>query len=199
VTDYTDPRRPFQVAFSDPPCYDATPAASGCNAANASGAEADPGAWSTHWYNGYIYESDIIEGLNIWDIDEPWWENTLDLSHLNPQTMTARMTCRVSARGALRQGQRGRLRIAVRVNGQALDDMRVTLRGAGVRKAAMTNAAGNATVAVRPNRAGTLRLSSGALNVSRCATSRRVAAARRASGVAGTGTGGGAALSGRAV
>jgi hypothetical protein len=193
VTDYTDSRAPFQVAFSDPPCYDADTATTGCQGTQ------DPGAWSTHWYNGLIYESDIFEGINIWDINESWWENALDLPFLNPQTMVDRMTCRVTATGSLRQNRTTRLRIAVRVNGQGLDDMRVALRGAGVSRAVLTNASGNASVAVRPRRAGSLRVSSGALNVSNCATTKRVArAARRGSGVAGAGAGGGgAALSGR--
>jgi hypothetical protein len=196
VTDFTDPQNPRQVAFSDPPCYDANPNVSGCQAASPTTGDADPGAWSTHWYNNYIYESDIIEGLNIWDINEPWWENTLRLPFLNPQTQTEVMTCRVTASGTLRQNRSTRLRLSVRVNGQALGGMRVSLRGAGVNRAVTANASGNASVALRPRRSGTIRVSSGALNVNACSTSKRVAAAPRRAGNKGGGTGG-AGLTGR--
>jgi LVIVD repeat len=180
VTDFTDPQNPRQVAFSDPPCFDANPTLGGCQAAAPGFGDVDPGAWSTHWYNGLIYESDILEGLNIWDIAEPWWENTLTLPFLNPQTATERMDCTIRATGRLRQNRRSALRIAVRVNGQALDAMRVTLRGAGVSRTVTANADGNASVMLRPRRKGTLRLRSSSLNVFPCATAKRVAAAPRA-------------------
>ena len=194
VVDFTDPARPQQVAFSDPPCFDANPALGGCQAAAPGFGDVDPGAWSTHWYNDLIVESDILEGLNIWTLSEPWWRNALTLPYLNPQTATRRMTCRVSAAGSLRQNRRSRLGLTVRVNGQALANLRVTVRGAGVNRTAMTNAAGTAAMVVRPSRAGTVRITSGALNVSECRTSKRVAAAPRR----GPRGGGGPALTGRA-
>jgi hypothetical protein len=51
-------------------------------------------------------------------------------------------------------------------------------------------------VALRPRRSGTIRVSSGALNVNACSTSKRVAAAPRRAGNKGGGTGG-AGLTGR--
>ena len=46
------------------------------------------GDWSTHFYNGKIYESDIRRGLIIWDLDHDLMRRvrTPDLS--NPQTQT---------------------------------------------------------------------------------------------------------------
>jgi hypothetical protein len=44
------------------------------------------GDWSSHIYNGKIYESDITRGLFTWDIDERDLERSMRLRHLNPQT-----------------------------------------------------------------------------------------------------------------
>jgi hypothetical protein len=151
------------------------------------------GAWSTHWYNGEMYESDIPRGLAIYDVTESWWDTALTVPFLNPQTMTDLLTCRVTATGALRARQRTLLRASVRVNGQAVPGMNVRFRGAGVSRSLQTNASGVASARVKPSTAGRVRITASELNVSACAASKRVAAARR-TGVAG---GGGAALSGR--
>jgi hypothetical protein len=197
VVDMTNPQNPQQVAWSDPPCYDANPTVNGCQAAAATGGDADPGEWSTHWYNGNVYASDIFEGINIWDVAEPWWENAVNLRFLNPQTQTERLTCRATARGNLRAGRRGTLHVTVRVNGQALRGMNVTVRGHRINRTAQTGANGMAMFALRPSRAGTLRVSANELNVAPCNTSRRVARAPSRGGTAGAGAGGGAGLTGR--
>ncbi len=71
VTDFTDPANPQTVGFSDP----------------------DPiqppnlgGAWSTYWYNNFIYESEIQTGLNLFRLSDKATAGQLRLSHLNPQT-----------------------------------------------------------------------------------------------------------------
>ena len=72
VVDYTDPTEPEQIAWSDPPCFDADPVAAGFQGPRIRA------RWSTHWYNSHIYASDIFEGINIWDVvgeDSRWWEN----------------------------------------------------------------------------------------------------------------------------
>jgi hypothetical protein len=43
------------------------------------------GDWSTYWYNGDIYQSDITRGLLIWDLKKNIGK-TVKLRHLNPQT-----------------------------------------------------------------------------------------------------------------
>ena len=55
VVDFTDPANPETVAFSDP----------------------DPivppnlgGAWSSYWYNGFVYESEIQTGLNVFRVSD---------------------------------------------------------------------------------------------------------------------------------
>jgi hypothetical protein len=44
------------------------------------------GAWSSYWYNGFIYESNITDGLNIFRFSGRATAGALRLGHLNPQT-----------------------------------------------------------------------------------------------------------------
>ena len=44
------------------------------------------GDWSSHFYNGYIYESDITRGLFVWKFDDRDAKSAVRLRHLNPQT-----------------------------------------------------------------------------------------------------------------
>jgi hypothetical protein len=86
VTDFSKPSRPRTVAWTDPPPAPTPPFPPGpppfCTA---TGGCALAGVWSSHWYNGYIYESNIEEGLNV------FWNGrasaaSIDLPRLNPQT-----------------------------------------------------------------------------------------------------------------
>ncbi|GBD32640.1 hypothetical protein HRbin33_01613 [bacterium HR33] len=55
VFDWTDPDRPFEIAFFDRGPVDSTRMRSG-------------GSWSAYWYNGYIYSSEIARGLDILEL-----------------------------------------------------------------------------------------------------------------------------------
>jgi hypothetical protein len=44
------------------------------------------GAWSSYWYNGFIYESDITTGLRVYGLSDPARAGARKLAHLNPQT-----------------------------------------------------------------------------------------------------------------
>jgi hypothetical protein len=44
------------------------------------------GDWSSYWYNGLIFESDITRGLIIWRLSDPAVAGAKRLGHLNPQT-----------------------------------------------------------------------------------------------------------------
>jgi hypothetical protein len=44
------------------------------------------GAWSSYWYNGSIYESDITRRLNVFRVSGLKTRGAMRLSHLNPQT-----------------------------------------------------------------------------------------------------------------
>jgi hypothetical protein len=71
VADFTDPANPTTVAWSDPP--PAVPTQLG-------------GAWASYWFNGFIYESEIQVGLNVFRLSDPATAGAIRLPHLNPQT-----------------------------------------------------------------------------------------------------------------
>jgi hypothetical protein len=48
--------------------------------------EFDGGDWSTYWYDGFIYESDITRGLIIWNLSDSAVAGAMKLDRLNPQT-----------------------------------------------------------------------------------------------------------------
>jgi hypothetical protein len=73
VVDFTDPTSAREVAFADPaPLSDA--------------GLVTGGDWSTYWYDGHIYQSDIRRGLIIWKLSDPSVAGAKKLEHLNPQT-----------------------------------------------------------------------------------------------------------------
>ena len=77
VVDFTDPANAREIAFADP--------APLVNPDNPAAIELG-GDWSTYWYNGRIYESDITRGLIIWELSDPAVAGAKKLPHLNPQT-----------------------------------------------------------------------------------------------------------------
>ncbi|HEX5993921.1 MAG TPA: hypothetical protein VFY84_02135 [Jiangellales bacterium] len=73
VLDFTDPANASEIAYADPAPLNPDALVLG-------------GDWSTYWYNGFIYESDITRGLIDWRLSSPAVANALKLDHLNPQT-----------------------------------------------------------------------------------------------------------------
>ena len=71
VVDFTDPANARTVAWSDPPPLE--PPDLG-------------GAWSSYWYNNFIYESEITVGLNVFRLSDNTTAGAMRLGHLNPQT-----------------------------------------------------------------------------------------------------------------
>lgn len=71
LTEFTDPANPVALGWSDPPVI--TPPDLG-------------GAWSSYYYNNFIYESSITEGLNVFRFSGAALAGALRLRHLNPQT-----------------------------------------------------------------------------------------------------------------
>jgi len=71
VVDFTDPANAREVAFADPAPLSATALVLG-------------GDWSTYWYDGRIYESDITRGLLTWKLSDPAVAGARKLGHLNP-------------------------------------------------------------------------------------------------------------------
>jgi hypothetical protein len=77
VVDFTDPADAREIAYADPaPLVDPNPPV---------GIELG-GDWSTYWYNGRIYESDITRGLIVWNLSDRAVAGARKLGHLNPQT-----------------------------------------------------------------------------------------------------------------
>jgi hypothetical protein len=73
VVDFTDRANAVELAFSDPPPIE--PPDLG-------------GAWSSYWYNNFIYETNITEGLNVFRFAGSETDGALQLDRLNPQTQT---------------------------------------------------------------------------------------------------------------
>ncbi|HEU4448401.1 MAG TPA: hypothetical protein VFR63_00290 [Gaiellaceae bacterium] len=77
VVDFTDLTNAEEIAYADPaPLVDPNPPV---------GIELG-GDWSSYWYNGNIYESDITRGLIIWKLSDSAVAGARKLDHLNPQT-----------------------------------------------------------------------------------------------------------------
>jgi PA domain/LVIVD repeat len=73
VVDFTNPANAREIAFADPAPLSPDRLVVG-------------GDWSTYWYNGHIYESDIRRGLIVWRLSDPAVAGAMMLGHLNPQT-----------------------------------------------------------------------------------------------------------------
>jgi hypothetical protein len=71
VVDFTNPASPVTLGWSDPPPIVPTQLA---------------GAWSSYWYNGLIYESEISVGLNVFRFTGKETRKDVRLKQLNPQT-----------------------------------------------------------------------------------------------------------------
>lgn len=71
VLDFTDPANATEIAHADPAPL--VPTTLG-------------GDWSSYWYDGLIYESDITRGLLVWNLSDRAVAGARKLGHLNPQT-----------------------------------------------------------------------------------------------------------------
>lgn len=81
VVDFSDPASATVVAWSDPPPLPpVVPAGGGAPVAELGG------AWSSYYYNNFVYESDITKGLNVFRVSDQVMAGALRLAHLNPQT-----------------------------------------------------------------------------------------------------------------
>jgi len=72
VVDFSDRRNPVEIAYADPAPLGASLTLGG--------------DWSSYWYDGHIYESDITRGLITWKLNDEAVEGAIELGSLNPQT-----------------------------------------------------------------------------------------------------------------
>ncbi|MCI0636003.1 MAG: hypothetical protein L0206_19120 [Actinobacteria bacterium] len=94
VLDFTNPAAATEVAFADPATLvDPTPPV---------GIELG-GDWSTYWYDGRIYESDITRGLIVWNPSDNALAGAMKLGHLNPQTQETSFEFKGTAFGKTKQ------------------------------------------------------------------------------------------------
>ena len=78
AVDFTDPANPQSVGWADPESLGPGPFCGGeCQIG---------GSWSTYWYNGFMYESDITRGLQIYGLSDRARAGAIRLQRLNPQT-----------------------------------------------------------------------------------------------------------------
>jgi hypothetical protein len=90
VLDFTDPANVREIAFADPaPLVDPDPPI---------GIEGG-GDWSSYWYDGRIYESDMTRGLTIWNLSDNAVAGAKKLGHLNPQTQETSFPLRLGGGG----------------------------------------------------------------------------------------------------
>jgi hypothetical protein len=73
VVDFTNPANAVEIGYADPAPLSETQLILG-------------GDWSSYWYDGRIYESDITRGLIIWNLSDRAVAGAQKLRHLNPQT-----------------------------------------------------------------------------------------------------------------
>jgi hypothetical protein len=78
VVDITDPANATTLGWSDPPPKPVPPGTPFCCDVT--------GAWSSYWYNNFIHETNIGEGLNIFRFSGRATAGAMRLGHLNPQT-----------------------------------------------------------------------------------------------------------------
>jgi PA domain/LVIVD repeat len=77
VLDFTNPANVKEIAYADP-----APLVNPQNPAAIEGG----GDWSSYWYDGRIYESDMTRGVIIWELSHKAVAGAQKLGHLNPQT-----------------------------------------------------------------------------------------------------------------
>jgi hypothetical protein len=80
VVDFTNTANPKTVAWSDPPPIPC------CTDALGEIALSLGGAWGSYWYNNFIYETNITEGLNVFRLSSNATAGAKRFPRLNPQT-----------------------------------------------------------------------------------------------------------------
>ena len=89
VVDFTNPASAYEAAYADPAPLSPTSLILG-------------GDWSSYWYNGFIYETDITRGFITWNMSDNVVAGAMRFDHLNPQTQEASFPFKGTAFGTYR-------------------------------------------------------------------------------------------------
>ena len=149
MVDLTNPKAPREIGFMDVP---APPSALGL------------GFWSGYVYNGYQYGTELTWGFHVWTLDEPWWDNQLTMTEVNPQTITSKIKCKITSTGGPSRAMNlTNASASVQLFGpaplQVGKGVKVRFEAPGFSKEVLTDENGQATVPVISNAAGKLRVS----------------------------------------
>jgi hypothetical protein len=86
VVDFTNPAAATTVAWSDPASLGPGPFCDRDGPGPLPGTCQLGGAWSSYWYNNFVYESEITKGLNVFRVSDRRLAGAIRVPHLNPQT-----------------------------------------------------------------------------------------------------------------
>jgi hypothetical protein len=95
VVDFTDHENIHEIAYADP-----APLLHPSGNPNQIFAGGD---WSTHWYNGFIYQSDIRRGLIVWNLSDNRVAGARKFPYLNPQTQETSFPFKGTAHGTTKR------------------------------------------------------------------------------------------------
>jgi hypothetical protein len=156
LTDFTNPKAAREIGFMDIP----TPPA------GVPTADTSEGCWTGYVYNNYQYCTELDFGFHVWKVNEPWWENQLQLTEMNGQTNDAYIRCKVTQSGGparARQMANATATLQLSIAGvapwQTGKGVKVRFEAPGFSKEVLTGSDGQATVPVIASGAGKLRVS----------------------------------------
>jgi hypothetical protein len=155
LIDLTNPKAAREIGFMDLP----TPPPGTTVATGASN-----GIWSAYVYNDHQYGSEITWGWHVWRLDEPWWDDQMQLTELNGQTADAYIRCKITSTGGpARALQLTNAGATVQLFGPAAlqpgEGVKVRFEAPGFNKEVLTDSSGQASIPVISNAAGKLRIS----------------------------------------
>jgi hypothetical protein len=153
LVDFTNPKAAREVGFMQNPTT------------TAAGAVVGEGMWTGYVYNNNQYGSELTWGFHIWKLNEPWWENQLQVNELNGQTNDAYIRCKITQSGGpARAMQLANATATVQLSIERVAPLqtgkgvKVRFEAPGFSKEAITDSSGQVTVPVIGNKAGKLRV-----------------------------------------
>ena len=136
VFDFTDSAKPVEIAFFDRGPLDAKKLITG-------------GYWSSYWYNGYIYGTEIARGIDVFRLtpSEHLSQNEIDAAAARPGDRVQRAA---AAAGHLAGELRGRARVSRSARRAARESSRTVPVRSRPPSSALTGCVRGATMAPPP-------------------------------------------------